>query len=168
MKLGMMITVFLSIVATSFAGDIVLDGTAVHYLNPNWDLAGKDLIVRKGVPYLRVNTRGNCHYEYEQECHPKPDGGMDCKTVPKWVCDYRAGLFTLPATVKTEGSYVRFQDGEKDVKIGKMKSFLWWKWVSLEDNIGIWTDISSAKLIIRDAATVLQEVQFQELHQEQK
>lgn len=146
------------------AEDIVVPGVRQGWLNPNWDLVGKDLIVRNGTPYLRIDTRGNCHYEYEQECHTLPNGQVSCHTVPKWVCDHRSALFTLPDTVKTVEKEVRFINEDLNIKLGQMKSFLFWSWVKLESNIGIFSDIESAKLIIRDASAVKQEINFQKLH----
>ena len=146
------------------AEDIIIDGVRQGWLNHNWDLIGKELIVRNQTPYIRVDTRGNCHYEYEQKCTTLPDGTVDCETVPKWVCDYRSGLFTLPDTIKTVGKEVRYMSGDDDFKLGKMKSFLFWKWVKLEKNIGIFSDIKTAKLIIRHAVTVQQEINFKELN----
>ena len=146
------------------AQDIVIDGVRQGWLNHNWDLVGKELIVRNGTPYIRVDTRGNCHYEYEQHCKTLPDGTVDCETIPKWVCDNRSGLFTLPDTIKTVGKEVRYISGDKDLKLGKMKSFLFWKWVKLEKNIGIFSDIKTAKLIIRHAVSVQQEINFKELN----
>lgn len=168
MKIWFMVLLATLFVLPVCAEDIIIPGVRQGWLNPNWDLVGKDLVVRNGTPYLRVDTRGNCHYEYEQECHTKPDGSVDCHTVPKWVCDHRSGLFTLPSTVKTVGKDVRFIDGNHDIKLGKMKNFLFWKWVKLEANIGIFSDIETAKLIIRDAAVVQREIKFKKLHTVEK
>ena len=38
------------------AQDIVIDGVRQGWLNHNWDLVGKELIVRNGTPYIRVDT----------------------------------------------------------------------------------------------------------------
>ena len=160
----LMYALFLVLAPLSFAGDIVIEGERMHYLNPNWDVVGKDLIVKKGTPYLRVDTRGNCHYEYEQDCWTDQNGHVHCTTKPKWVCDYRAALFSLPNTLTTQGKEVRYVNGEKNIKVGVMKNFLWWKWVTLENYIGISTDIETAQLIIRDASVVLKEKQFHQLH----
>ena len=45
-----------------------------------------------------------------------------------------------------------------------MKNFLWWKWVSLENYIGIATDIESARLIIRNPEDVNREIKFNQLN----
>jgi|SaaInl4_135m_RNA_FD_contig_31_646985_length_980_multi_5_in_0_out_0_1 hypothetical protein len=149
----------------NFAGDLVLDGTSTGYLNPNWDLVGTSLITKDNTPYIRVNTEGNCHYEWRQKCETLPDGHVNCTTVPEWTCDYRSALFTLPPEVVVRDNEVHYQKDERDIKVGVLKNFLWWKWVKLEENIGVFSDILSARLIIRDAMNVLREKNFAQLYQ---
>ena len=151
----------LTLSVTCAGEPIVLDGTLQGYLNPSWELTAKDLIVKDGTPFLKLETRGNCRYEYEQQCTPRPDGGMDCHMVPKWVCDYDAALFALPSSVVLRGKEVRYQNDGQDILIGTTKSFLWFKWVKLEDYASIWTDLKAARLILRDAREVKLEIQRQ-------
>jgi len=147
------------------AGDIVIPAVREGYINPNWELIGKDVIVYKDKPWIKLDTRGNCRYEHEQQCTPLPNGGMNCTMVPKWVCDTDSTLFRLPESVTIQGKEVRYVAEGKDIKIGTMKSFLWFKWVSAENYVGIWTDRREARLILRDQAKVAQEIRFNELHQ---
>ncbi len=152
-------------VSRNFAGDLVLDGTSTGYLNPSWDLVGTSLITKDNTPYVRVNTEGNCHYEWRQKCQTLPDGQVHCESVPEWVCDYRSSLFTLPEEVVVQDNEVRYQTADRDIKVGSLKNFLWWKWVKLEENVGIVSDIVSARLVIRDAMSVLREKNFAQLYE---
>ncbi|MCO4780796.1 MAG: hypothetical protein KC646_00625 [Candidatus Cloacimonetes bacterium] len=162
---NLLVLLVLSLGSVLSAQDIVIDGIeGTSWANPSWRLVRKELAVNKKTPYLYVEVEGNCHYEYEQECTPKPNGGVDCHTVPKWTCDYDSKAFTLPKEVVVKGKEVRYQKDDLDIKLGKLKSFLFWKWVKTEDYVGIFTDIKSAKLIIRDQKDVKAEVQFQELY----
>jgi len=147
-----------------WAGDIVIDGEPQSYLNPNWELTGKDLIVKGGTPYIRINTQGNCRWESRQVCYPTGHGGVTCRPEWEWVCDYESTLFDLPSTIVAVDGEVRYQSGDLDLKIGVQKSFLFWKWVRLEGNVGLYSDIQTAKLIIRDAGEVEQELRFLQLH----
>ncbi|MCJ8347397.1 hypothetical protein MJH12_17795 [bacterium] len=106
------------------AQDIIIDGIeGSSYANPTWRLVRKELAVDKKIPYLYVEVEGNCHYEYEQVCTPLPNGGVKCHTVPKWTCDYDSKTFRLPKEVVVTGKEVRYQKGDIDIKLGKIKSF---------------------------------------------
>jgi|GEM_PF-788232 len=156
--------VLLVAVSINFSNDIVVEGTSTGYLNPSWDLVGKDLIVKSNKPYLRIDTRGNCRYEWKQECQTDANGNTHCQQVPEWVCDYRASLFSLPSQVKVVGKEVRYQSEDKDLRLGKMKNFLWWKWVKLDEYVDIYSNIETAKLIIRGEETLQKMDQFEKLH----
>ena len=147
----------------SFAADLIIEGTPQHSLNPEWVVTGKSLIVKDGTPLIRVDTRGNCRHEWKQVCTSLP-GGINCKLEPEWVCDFSSGVFSLPEEIKTVEDEVRYIKASKNIKIGKMKNFLWWKWVSLENYIGIATDIESARLIIRNPEDVNREIKFNQLN----
>ena len=155
----------LVVMGFNYADDIVIEGTSTGYLNPAWDLVGKDLVVKSEKPYLRIDTRGNCRYEWKQECHTDANGQTHCQQVPEWVCDYRASLFTLPEEIKVVGKEVKYQSAEKDIALGTMKSFLWWKWVKLQEYVEITSNIQTAKLIIRGEETILRQNQFATLHE---
>tara|TARA_Y100000589_G_C27154011_1_gene630058 strand:- start:915 stop:1439 length:525 start_codon:yes stop_codon:yes gene_type:complete len=148
----------------AFANDLVIEATPEHSLNPEWAVIGKSLIVKDGSPLIRVDTRGNCRYEWKQVCTSLPSGEIQCKLEPEWVCDFSSGIFVLPPEIKTVGDEVRYLKDNRDIKIGKMKNFLWWKWVSLESYIGIVTDIETARLIIRNPEEVRREIQFNQLN----
>ena len=153
-----------SVVSVNFSNDIVLEGTSTGYLNPAWDMVGRDLIVKDKKPFIRIDTRGNCRYEWEQKCETDSNGNTNCHMVPEWVCDYRAALFSLPTEVQVKGKDVRYITDGQDIKIGYMKSFLWWKWVKTEEYVEIFSDINTAKLILRGQETLKQLEQFEELH----
>lgn len=156
---------FLSILSSSlFAQDILLEGTPKDSLDSTWDLVGKALIVKDSTPYIRVDTRGNCRWEWRQVCTPNQSGGVTCKPEAEWTCDYNSGLFSLPQEVKAINNEVRYINGEDNIKVGQMKNFLFWKWVSLESYVGIFTDIETARLIIRNPEEVKKEIQFNQLH----
>ena len=147
-----------------FSQDIVLKATPKDSLDSSWTLTGKTMIVKDRIPYIRVDTQGNCRWEWRQVCTSLPSGGVNCKLEPEWTCDYRSGLFTLPAEVKVVDNEVRYVKDATSIKLGKMKNFLFWKWVSLENYVGIFTDIATARLIIRDAEEVNREIRFNQLH----
>jgi hypothetical protein len=138
----------------------------ISHANPNWRIIGKELVIEKEKPYLVITTEGNCHYEYKQECHTAANGQVICNTIPNWVCDNDRAVFSLPQTIQTNEKEVRYVEGDKNLKIGTRKGFLWFKWVKLEDNVGIFSDISSAALIIRNPEDVTREINFQKLHDE--
>ena len=148
----------------SFAADLIIEGTPQHSMNPEWVVTGKSLIVKDGTPLIRVDTRGNCRHEWKQVCTSLPGGGINCKLEPEWVCDFSSGVFSLPEEIKTVEDEVRYIKASQNIKIGKMKNFLWWKWVSLENYIGIATDIESARLIIRNPEDVNREIKFNQLN----
>ena len=149
---------------SGFANDLVIDGTPQHSLNPEWVVIGKSLIVKDGTPLIRVDIRGNCRNEWKQVCTSLPNGGINCKLEPEWVCDFNSGVFSLPSEIKAVEDEVRYIKSNQNIKIGKMKNFLWWKWVSLENYIGIATDIESARLIIRNPVNVKREIKFSQLN----
>ena len=80
----------------SFAADLIIEGTPQHSLNPEWVVTGKSLIVKDGTPLIRVDTRGNCRHEWKQVCTSLPNGGINCKLEPEWVCDYNSEFLVYP------------------------------------------------------------------------
>lgn len=150
----------LCLIAICPAADIVIEGQALSYVNPDWDLMGTELIVKDAKPYIRINTRGNCRWESRQVCHPNGHGGVTCRTEHEWVCDYDSGLFSLPESIVATEGEVRYQENNQSLKIGVQRAFLFWKWVKLENYVGLFSDIVSARLIIRDPSEVNQEIRF--------
>lgn len=164
---NLMLAMAMLVCGNCFGADIVITGELIKQSHTNWRIVGRELVVEKERPYLLINTEGNCHYEHKQECHTTANGQVICNTIPHWVCDNDRAVFKLPESIQVTEKEVLYTGGNENLKIGTRKGFLWFKWVSLESNIGIFSDIATASLIIRNPQDVSREIKFQSLHSEE-
>ncbi len=148
--------------APAFA-DYQIEAKPIGYFNPDWELVGSELIIREKRPFLRLSTRGNCSYRSSRESDLLP-GGMQRNGAVHHECDYRTILYKLPDDVYLEGNDLLYRRGEKITSLGEVADFLWWQSVELEENIEIESDISTARLLVRDPNSLKREQQFQKLY----
>ncbi|MBI4866729.1 MAG: hypothetical protein HY816_07230 [Candidatus Wallbacteria bacterium] len=125
--------------------DGVLTGPA---LPPYWRIIGAALVGHDNKIFIRVDAEGNCHTEWREECHAGPNGQVICRPVPVYVCDQTYALFQMPPTVRIDGKNVLWNSGSADLKIGEVKSFLFWKWISLREGAKIQAAYTTAALLL--------------------
>lgn len=117
-----------------------------------YKILGAELYFHDGKPFIEVSAEGDCHYEFHQECYWT--GGNPpqyvCHNVPTWVCVRDAARFAMPASIVLRGKDVFYTNGGHDVRIGYVKSFLFWKWINLLGNASIQAAHASATLRIQD------------------
>ncbi len=126
-----------------------VDGSLVGPALPSWwRVVGAALVGHDGKLYIRVDGEGNCRTEWRQECYAGPNGQVICHPVSQWVCDQSYALFLMPSSLRIDGKNVLFNDGARDLKIGVVKSFLIWKWISLEDGAHLQAGHGQARLVL--------------------
>lgn len=140
-------------VASAAAGTlgtlVKVDGVLVGPALPSyWRILGAALVGHDGKIYIRVDAEGNCRTEWRQECHTLPNGQVVCNPVSQWVCDQSYALFLMPSSVRIEGKNVLYTEGQKVLKIGVVKSFLIWKWISLDDAVRLQASPAQAALLM--------------------
>lgn len=118
--------------AAAFAGNVELEGRLLNAPLPfNYNLTGADLYFHQNKPYVEVRGEGDCHYEWHQECHMQGNPPqMVCQQVPQYVCYQARCTYAMPTTLTLRGREVFFND----LKIGEVKSFLFWTWIKLGSN----------------------------------
>lgn len=118
--------------AAAFAGNVELEGRLLGTPLPfHYNLTGSDLYFHQGKPYIEVRGEGDCHTEWHQECHPQGNPPvMVCHQVPQYVCYQARAQYVLPESVTLRAREVFYND----VKIGDVKSFLFWTWIKLAPN----------------------------------
>jgi hypothetical protein len=135
--------------STELAGQLQGAPIPAHY-----KLLGADLYFHDGKPFIEVNAEGDCHYEFHQECYW--NGGNPpqyvCHNVPTWVCVRDFARFAMPNSIVLRDKDVYYVNGGQNVKIGHVKSFLFWKWIKLHGNASIAATHASATLRIQDGA----------------
>ncbi len=128
---------------------VTVEGTLVGYPIPTyWRIFGADMVGRDGKLYLRVMAEGNCRTEWREECHSAGDGRVICRQIPERVCDETYALHLLPEGFRIDDKRVLFASGGAEYRIGKVKSFLFWKWISLRDGVNIQATYDRAALVL--------------------
>lgn len=151
--------------STELAGQLQGAPIPAHY-----KLLGADLYFHDGKPFIEVSAEGDCHYEFHQECYWS--GGNPpqyvCHNVPTWVCVRDFARFAMPNSLQLRGKDVLYVNGDQNLKIGYVKSFLFWKWIKLLGNASIQATYSKATLCIQDggAPRVDRQDTFAKLHGE--
>ena len=121
--------------------------------------------------YIWVDSEGNCRWEHRQVCYPTQNGQVVCRTEREWKCDTDTAFYRLPesCTVDTDAkrAYYTSEDGQTTA-YGKVKSFLWSKWIALFDGADLDVGYDGASLVVDTEALQggLQKDQFQELYQD--
>ncbi|MBI3892762.1 MAG: hypothetical protein HY303_14665 [Candidatus Wallbacteria bacterium] len=141
--------VILAVATATAAAPVKVDGTLIGPgIPPYWRLIGAALVGHDSKIYIRVDAEGNCHTEWRQECNALPNGGVVCHQVPYYVCDQTYALYLMPSTVRIDGKSVLWNSGSADLKIGEVKSFLFWKWIALRDGANIQAGYNTAALVL--------------------
>jgi hypothetical protein len=159
--------------AGAFAGSIEVGGQLLGApIPPHYRLTGAEMYFKDGKAYIEVRGEGDCHYEFHQEC--SWTGGNPpqyvCHQVPVWTCVQDLATHALPAgAVTLQDKDVFYNAGGHALKIGVVKSFLFWKWIALLDNARIHATQSTAKLVVNPgsrAPEVDRTTTFARLHTE--
>ena len=153
-RVALVLGALLLIAVGAFAAGVELEGKLIGSpLPPTYNLTGNDLYFHQGNPYIEVRGEGDCHYEWHQECYMQGNPPqMVCHQVPQWVCMQDRAEFQLPASVQLRNKDVFFAATGGDVKIGSVKSFLFWTWIKLGDNAQIASTHARATLKINTGA----------------
>lgn len=137
------------VVAAQAADPVRVDGTLVGAPLPaTWRIYGAALAGNNGKIYIRVEAEGNCHTEWREECQTYPDGHVVCRPQPVWVCDQAYSLFLMPPSIRIDGKNVLYGAATGDLKIGEVRSFLFWKWIALRDGARIQPGYLQSSLIL--------------------
>jgi hypothetical protein len=138
----------------AFAGPVeipgMLQGPAIPF---HYALVGADLFFNGTKAYIEVRGEGDCHTEMEQQCswYGNPPQ-QHCIWVPHQVCYPARALFAMPSSIVLSGRDVLWVDGSQSVKIGHVKSFLFWKWIVLENNAQLSVDRNRASVVVLQKA----------------
>lgn len=120
--------------------------------------------------YIWVDSEGNCRWHYRQVCHPTGNGQVVCREEREWKCDTDTAFYRLPAscTVDTGAKRAYYTDDNgQTTAYGKVKSFLWSKWIALFDGADLDVTYQGASLVIDTDAIGggLQKDQFRDLYE---
>lgn len=120
----------------AYAAGVELEGKLLNAPIPlSYNLTGGDLYFHQGKPYVEVRGEGDCHYEWHQECYFQGNPPQYvCHQVPQWVCVQDRAQFLLPGSVTLANKDVFYAGANGNVRIGVVKSFLFWTWIKLGDN----------------------------------
>ncbi|MBI4860804.1 MAG: hypothetical protein HY815_11160 [Candidatus Riflebacteria bacterium] len=139
-----------TLVTYSLAGSAEVVGTLggaplpAHYI-----IRATELVMKDGRAYIRVFGEGDCHTEFHQECHYVGNPPQyHCYQVPQWVCYQALATFALPPVLTVNGRDVLYTANGANIKIGKVKQFLFWSWIALDENATIQASHTAAKLVI--------------------
>jgi hypothetical protein len=123
-----------------------LDGAPIP---PRYDVVGADMVFKSGRAHIEVRAEGDCHYEYHEECHAAGNPPTYiCHPVPTWVCLTDYASFALPSTVVLRGKEVYYTADGANLRIGVVKSFLFWSWIKLDPNARLNAGRDHASLIV--------------------
>ena len=122
--------------AGAFAGSVEVEGKLLNAPIPqSYNLTGADLYFNQGKPYVEVRGEGDCHTEWHQECHMQGNPPQYvCHNVPQWTCVQDRVQFAMPTSVTLRNKDVFFAGPAGELKIGQVKSFLFWTWIKLGGN----------------------------------
>ena len=151
--LGALVLPFAAAVALAgnLAGNVELEGKLLNAPIPQgYNITGGDLYFHQGKAFVEVRGEGDCHYEWHQECDMvgNPPHYV-CHQVPQWTCMQDRTEFAMPASLSLRNKDVFFTGpAQGDVKIGEVRSFLFWTWIKLGDHARLVVTGSTAKLAI--------------------
>lgn len=119
--------------------------------------------------YIWVDAEGNCRWDTRTECWTGNNGQVHCRTIREWKCDRAATYYRMPPsfTVDEDAKRADFTaEGATPLAYGKVKSFLWSKWIGLLEGAELLVNYDGAavKLDTEVLATSLKKAQFEELY----
>lgn len=171
-KIASMLLVALALVASAAtAENLVVPAERQGFPSPpSWQLKAAGVDFDSDGVFIWVDSEGNCRYEYRQECYTRPDGSVVCRQVPEWKCDRDTAYYALPATCTVNEDAKRAYytpEGGEAITFGKVKSFLWSKWIGLFEGASLDVTHDSAALVLDPEQLATDGVQenFRELHQ---
>lgn len=154
----------------AIAGDVVVPGVLDGFPTPpSWRLTAAGVSFDSESAYVWVDAEGNCRMEHRQECYPGHNGQIICRTISEWKCDRDTAFYRLPDSVSVDTDakrcYYTAADGSA-LTIGKVKSFLWSKWIKLFDGADLSVTHDSAALTLDPDALAdsLRADQFEQLY----
>lgn len=117
----------------SAAAPIDLAAEDIGYgIPPGFVILGHGLDFTDDYVYIWAQAEGNCRWESHQECFTSANGQVVCRTIRERVCDHAATNYRLPESVTVDEdaakAYYTAPDGTR-LAFGKIKGFLWSKWI---------------------------------------
>jgi len=135
---------------TALAQDVTVPGERISPPIPHrYQLVSYRVGFSGGVGYIDITGEGDCHWQHRERCYftGQPPRRV-CYPDPEWVCYTIGARYKLPGTVSLEGKKVLFAHEGGSIEIGTVKSFLFWKWVELNDRARVDATHETASLQI--------------------
>jgi hypothetical protein len=161
----------LTLTSTATAETVTIPGVRVGFPTPpGWQLVDAGVSFNDDYVYIWVDAEGNCRWEHRQECWTGSDGRVHCRTEREYKCDRDSTYYKLPPSVSVneEAKRANFAaDDGSSVPFGKIKRFLWSKWISLFDGASLDVTYEGASLLLDPEAlgTSDRQARFMDLYQ---
>lgn len=150
MRQGMKVIWALVLATAASAQPIEVPGERVSPPLPaHWAIKGYQGSWEDGRFKLAVTAEGDCRYEYRQECQIVGNPPRQvCHWVPVWTCNQAVANYRMPDQFTMQDKQVHFHGAGAPRHVGKIKQFLFWKWIELDDDVRVAATHDTARLRI--------------------
>lgn len=162
---------FAAAVTPATAEVVEIPGVVAGFpIPPHFVLKAAGVNFDRKSAYIWVDAEGNCRWDYKQVCWTDKNGQTHCRTEREWVCQEASSYYRLPTDKVTvdKGAKRAFYHapGAAPLAFGKVKSFLWTKWIQLFDGAGLDVGYDAASLRLDTDALQggVEKDQFRELY----